>query len=343
MVKNVFLIIICAALFSLSACKNKNGLLPGSTGTPYELLVIMDKAQWEAAPGRTLFGVVDSDVPGLPQSEPNFKLSYATPDRFGSLLKPVRNIIIATIDPEQFTQPKITFSEDVWAENQLVIYVNSPDGDSFSEYLKVNGQKIIDAFVQKEISRMEKVIAKKYNRSASEELRDYLGVNMKIPTELKVSKKGQDFYWITSQSKDQIRNIVVYTYPYTDANTFTVDYLVHKRDSFMKANIPGGPKDSYMSTQHIYRPDSIALNVHGRYTLELRGLWDIVGDNMGGSFVSHTELDEKNNRVVTVEAFLYRPGKEKRNIMRALEAALYTLKPGTDSSNGNDPTAVPAE
>ena len=44
------------------------------------------------------------------------------------------------------------------------------------------------------------------------------------------------------------------------------------------------------------------------------------GDCMGGPFVSHTVGD------ITAEAFLFAPGKKKRNQLRQLEAALYTLK-----------------
>jgi len=47
---------------------------------------------------------------------------------------------------------------------------------------------------------------------------------------------------------------------------------------------------------------------------------------MGGPFVSHSRLDEKNNRVIVVEGFVYAPDKMKRTMLRRLEAALYTLE-----------------
>ena len=46
---------------------------------------------------------------------------------------------------------------------------------------------------------------------------------------------------------------------------------------------------------------------------------------MGGPFVSHSRVDEKNNRVITVEGFVYAPEKMKRGLMRRLEGSLYTL------------------
>ena len=46
---------------------------------------------------------------------------------------------------------------------------------------------------------------------------------------------------------------------------------------------------------------------------------------MGGPFVSHARVDRPNGRVVVVEAFIYAPETKKRDMMRQMEAALYTL------------------
>ena len=46
---------------------------------------------------------------------------------------------------------------------------------------------------------------------------------------------------------------------------------------------------------------------------------------MGGPFVSHARVDRPNGRVVVVEGFIYAPQKNKRELMRQMEAALYTL------------------
>ena len=50
------------------------------------------------------------------------------------------------------------------------------------------------------------------------------------------------------------------------------------------------------------------------------------GDAMGGPFISHTLDDSIRHRVITVEGFVYAPEMKKRNLMRQLEAVLYTLK-----------------
>ena len=121
------------------------------------------------------------------------------------------------------------------------------------------------------------------------------------------------------------RNFVMYSYPYTDKDTFTKEYFVHKRDSVMKANIPGFKEGVYMSTDSLLT-DVRPINVQNSYTMEARGLWRMKGDFMGGPYVSHTRLDEKNQRIITAEIFVYSPDKMKRNLVRQMEASLYTLK-----------------
>lgn len=93
----------------------------------------------------------------------------------------------------------------------------------------------------------------------------------------------------------------------------------------MKANIPGAKEGMYMSTDSI-TVDVRPIDIHGDYTMEARGLWRMKGDFMGGPFVSHTRLDKANQRIITAEIFVYSPDKLKRNLVRMLEASLYTLK-----------------
>ena len=63
------------------------------------------------------------------------------------------------------------------------------------------------------------------------------------------------------------------------------------------------------------------------YCAEVRGLWKIYnGSLMGGPFVSLSRLDEIHQRIVTIEGFVFAPGKDKRNYIRQLEAAIYSAK-----------------
>ena len=93
----------------------------------------------------------------------------------------------------------------------------------------------------------------------------------------------------------------------------------------MKANIPGAREGMYMTTADSIFVDVKNINVRGEYAFEARGLWEMEGDMMGGPFVSHARVDRPNGRVVVVEGFIYSPKGLKRDLMRKMEASLYTL------------------
>ena len=135
-----------------------------------------------------------------------------------------------------------------------------------------------------------------------------------------------DFFWTTNNANTGRMDIVVYTFPYTSKETFTPEYLVAKRDSVMKANLPGSFPNSYMATEARAGVGYSAITVNGKYCGVMRGLWRMEGDMMGGPFVSVARLDEQNNRVVVAEGFVYAPETDKRNFIRRIEAALYTLR-----------------
>ena len=74
-------------LIGFSSCKGKRGVFtPTSSGRPYEILVVIGHDLWEQPAGRALYDVLDTDVPGLPQSERSFRIMYSSPKDFDSTL-----------------------------------------------------------------------------------------------------------------------------------------------------------------------------------------------------------------------------------------------------------------
>ena len=333
--KLIYILTIISALL-IAGCKGKEGkkftFKPVSSGGADEVMVVLPEAMKNGVVAGQLNEILSADVPGLPQTEPNLTPSWVSTPHFDNFLKPVRNLLIIETS-DIYTQPKLTYEKDKWATNQSVLYLRAPDAASISPFLEKNGQYISDFFVNAELNRVIGKLKDNYNRDAAEELSKQLGLEMKIPGELNLIKKGKDFFWISNGKNTDRMDIVVYSLPYTNKNMFTEAGINALRDSVMQANIPGGPEGSYMARQKYFDPLFRAFSLNGKYVAEMRGLWEIKGDVMGGPYVSHTRLDEANQRVITAEAFIYAPErnkpeirKGKRNMMRQLEASLYTLK-----------------
>ena len=296
---------------------------PVSSGRPYEMLVVMDKDAWERPAGRALYNALDMDVPGLPQPERSFRISQIIPEKFERGFRIFRNIIDVDIQPI-YTQGKLKFSRDSYSSPQMVMTIQAPDEKTFEEFVNKNAQVIVDFFTKAEMNRQIALLKKEHNGLASTKINSKLGCDVWIPADLQRYKEGKDFFWFTTDRGTSDLSFVIYSYPYTDKDTFTKDYFIHKRDSVMKENIPGALEGMYMATDSNY-VEVKDIVVKGEYAFEARGLWYMKGDMMGGPFVSHARVDRPNGRVVVVEGFVYAPEKGKRDLMRQMEAALYTL------------------
>lgn len=149
---------------------------------------------------------------------------------------------------------------------------------------------------------------------------------MHAPEDMTYYKDTTDFLWVSNNANTGRTELLVYSFPYTDANTFTEEYLVAKRDSVLKVNLPGAFPGSYMATETRAALSYEPITLNNQYCGVLRGLWKMVGDKMGGPFVSHAFLDEKNQRVIVAEGLVFAPETTKRNYIRKIEAALHTAR-----------------
>ena len=340
MKKYSFILCIALVAFVVASCGLKGNHT--SSGRAYELLVVVDHGVWDRAAGRALHDALDADMPGLPQSEPSFRIMYTSPKDYDSTLKLIRNIIIVDIQ-DIYTKASFKYAKDVYANPQMILTIQAPNEEEFEKFVEENKKTIVDFFTRAEMNRQITFLEGKHSNFISQKVDSLFGCDIWVDAELANSKTGDDFFWASTNTGSADRNFVMYSYPYTDKDTFTKEYFVHKRDSVMKANIPGFKEGVYMSTDSLLT-DVRPINVQNSYTMEARGLWRMKGDFMGGPFVSHMRLDPVNQRIIVVEAFIYSPDKLKRNLMRQMEASLYTLRvPGDKQTGAEIPLGVTKE
>lgn len=327
--KKVIALIATAILFAACSGDGKKSslLMPASSGLPYEVLVVCDEDMWHAPAGRALYDVLDTDVPALPQSERSFRISQTAPTAFSRLLKSFRNVIEVKIDKSQYTQTRFKYTEDKYAQPQMIMTIQSPSASDFQEYVSKNSQVIIDFFTSAEMNRELRDLKENYNQQFMDSVKSKFGCELLIPRNIRSIKSCKDFLWASdiSNHNSSIQNFVIYSYPYTSTDNFSRENFLQKRDSIMKVNIPGNRPDRYMATDTMF-VDVYDTEFRQRYMQVAKGLWQMENDMMGGPFVSHQMVDEKNGKVIVVEAFIYAPNKKKGDLMRKLEAALFSLK-----------------
>ena len=314
-------------------------------------LSLVNMASGYAKQIATTYDLVDAvmaaDMPCMPQVEPYFRLTNVSMSHFDDMFKPTRNILFVDINPQKYTQLKTKVSRDYWSKPQAVCRIQSPSQEDFVAYWLAHGEEIREWFVGQEIQRQTKFYRASTNKDARV-LMQKQGYDMLIPEDYIVLMDtvlaGATTYslrqpiiledevrvlWCCNNKGSMRRDIIVYSYPYTDVNTFTLEFLNEKRDAVLSRIVKGSVEGAYMGTEYkVMPPQMRRVAVQDSVqAYEVRGLWKILdGEAMGGPYVSHTRLDQVNGRVVSAETFLYAAGQKKRTALRQAEAILYTLQ-----------------
>lgn len=326
----ILLLIACAFAACDNPTKNRRRrrsaslLTPVSSGNPYEVMVVADDSVWNGYAGAALQRILDKPLLGLPQQEPQFHKSHITEAHYDHITNLFRNIFRIQIGKE-YTMAKMTVEKDVHSTPQMILTLHAPNQVEASVYITEHAKGIEGLITSEEINRTANDLYFQHNIKFAKQVKEMFGCEFYIPVDVKKMKVGEDFIWASDDGLSSIQNICIYSLPYVSEKMFTKGPYIALRDTIMKRNIPGEKPNQWMQTN----PEFVwtkNITVNGEFAMEARGLWEMRNDAMGGPFVSHSRLDEKNNRVIVVEGFVYAPDKMKRTMLRRLEAALYTLE-----------------
>ncbi len=327
--KRIFFYLTLIAI-AFCSCKGSTGrTLTSATGSIYEALIVMNDSLWDGEAGKMVRDVMAADMVCMPQMEPTFTISQVSFAEYDDIFKPSRNLLLIDVNPNKYTANKIVYQKDYYSTPQAYCRIQSPSREAFEALWKEKGQQVCDFFVRQELERQGKFYKGYLHTTAATAVDKHFGSEMLIPEDYMLVRDSADFVWAVNDKGSARRDIMIWSYPYTDANMLTQEYLIHKRDSIMKAHVSGAIEGSYTGTEFknfppIFTPISVQDNA---YAAEVRGLWKMFnGGAMGGPFVQHTRVDETTGRVITAEVFLFAPGQTKRNLLRQAEAILYTWK-----------------
>ena len=354
-------IIFAFSIMLLTACASDQAR-PSTVSTPSEakvqshgrvnqVLVIADTALWEGPVGDTFFYYFSAPYILLPQPEPIFDVVQMTPKQLAlqPLKKEFRTIIFladmndensatarfirSDLGPEKLVEIQngkgynVTVGQDKWSLKQLLFYVDGFGEDKLMECIAANfpaiGRKINErdeetvkatAFQGGEDSQLEGDVLKKFN------------LNLKIPKGFKQAKfdGNSNTLWLRSDEREIIANIIVHKLPYKDKSQLTKAGFKKIRDDVSSIVTTQQP-NTYMRINDVDLP-LFAENktINNAYSIQAKGIWDMVNDFKGGPFVSNLMLNPKTNELVLVDGFIFAPAKDKRNYMQELELVLAT-------------------
>ena len=313
----------------ISSCAEESGLRKDrSVGGTREILAVMQNPQqWEGVIGDSLRHFFLQEQYGLPQPESRNNLAHITTDAFSDMFKKHKCIIEVDINPT-LEKAVAKTTENVWAEPQRYVIISAPDEKSWIElfdkqkeiyqqwYDKVERERILTVFRPTKDEDIANAIAKRF------------GFTLIVPQGFYIAKDEANFMWLRKELERSSADIVIYQTPYRDTLQFEDKALLSMRELTMGQNIPGPSEGSYMGTETDIVPPVVttAIDFPAGYAKEMRGMWKVYNNYMGGPFVSYTFADDRTGQLVTIEGFYYEPNQKKRNALLQLESIAYSLR-----------------
>lgn len=319
-----FSFVIAVVLILTSCTSDRSGMKP-STGKTNELLVVTNsEVIWKGKIGNKISGFFGQYLVGLPQPEKTFDMAHIPEPNFSQMFKTHHNIFIVDID-ETVHKPILETHVDLWAGPQRIVKITVPDEQSFYTEFDLHKEAILELFNANERRRTAQAFGTIEDFKIKNTLKDDFDIDIMIPKNFFIAGKSDDFVWIRREAQQFSQGMMIYFYPYTDTIVFTPEHIMNTRDDFTKKFVPGPAEGSYMKISMIEPPISKRIDFNGNFAVEIRGLWDLEGDFMGGPFISYTMIDQRLNRVITIDGYVYYPNQEKKSLLRQMESIIYTL------------------
>lgn len=306
---------------------SKGGGLFGATGKPLEMVVVVPDSLDSDALRDSVNVAFGRPMEVLPQAEPLLSVMIVRESGFSQMFKSLRNILYLTVDGGRYTGPSVGLSRDQYANGQLLLHARAESLGSLYRLLHLKGGEMSNLIYQEELVRLAHSFDQTYSSEVAKLVQQQLGGwHIRVSTDLDYTHEGDHFVWASDQGVKGRTDFLAYSYPYEGAKSLELEQIIAARDSVLKQNVVGAYEGSFMSTEHRVPQVVRRVEANGIARTEVRGLWAMVGDMMGGPFVLHAIHDEVNGCVLVVEMVVYNPGGPKKNLMLLAESQLYTLE-----------------
>lgn len=350
---------LCTLLLALSSCNdevaNTYGSKPMAMGRLNDMVVIADKDLYTGMVGDTFKQYFESAYPIMPFPEPLFDIRHFTPNDLVTegLRKELRTYVILAdlsddesaatqmvrkdIGEERYLKAKkdktfdTTVGKDKWARGQLVIYLFGNGEKALAATISEKFSAVADRIRLHDEEQLQASIyaVKRENAGLIRDVEGRYGFTLKVPGDFTtvLYDSLQNLTWMRKDENDYTSNIVLKEYKYERPDQLTKANIIALRDEYAKEFIAGPSEGSYMVTNTEDLPIyEYTYEINGYYTKEIRGVWEMDKDFIGGPYVTYVILDQENGRFLLVDTFVYSPGKDKRDLVQQLE---YIVKKGS--------------
>lgn len=343
-------LVSCCLLIFLTACGSEGGetvsrVKPSSMGKIYQVNTLISPEIFNSSVIDTFDFRYARAYPLLPQPEPYFDLRFYEVSELAAqpLLRNLKCFLILadmSIDDEltrmvrsdfresiDFRESGVRIGQDKWARDQLIVYIYGPDRQSLireinRSYLTVSER--ISQFYDDMIRST--VYVQGDNKAIRDSVMEKYQVNMKVPADYVIGLEADSIMWLRQEIPNISRSILISRFPYRNESQFTKEGIIAMRDR-LGQYISTTTEGTYMRVNSVDLPVfTTTTEIDGNFAVRAAGIWEIVGDFMGGAFVTYAVLDETRQEIVLLDGFVYSPEEKKKLSMIYLDHILRQTK-----------------
>lgn len=312
---------------------------PESVGPAQEILVIADPGEW-AQLEPTVRDIFEKVI-RTPQVEKIFSVQFG---RFEDIdakqhLKRKNLMVLSTIDAQTETgaflrsflsddvvasvregRSGVTWKEDVWADEQLLIVATGKDIQSVTDNLRGASDRL---YAQVEAARNKRIAKLVYRYGervdVTKQLADEFGWQVRVPFGYRILDAKPDSGFVALAKESPSRWCFVYWEDGVNPDQLTEDWVIAKRNEitgqfFDRDRIAPGEVEVFET------------DFSGKLAVVLQGLWENQEKWTGGPFKSYAFVDLELNRFFFVDVGVYSPNKQKETYLRQLDLMAHTFK-----------------
>ncbi len=353
----IYLVIILLGLTTIFSCMNNSGKAsmskPIAISKSNDVVVIADKSIIKSEIGDTFKYFFESAFPITPNPEPLFHTRYFTYREIDAqpLRRQLRSYIILV--NLQDTASKVTklfykdlgksrvqkildndgynviYTRDKWARDQLIIYIAGKNADDLINAIRNNFSIITDKIhLHDEPQIKSATYFQGVNGIMGVRAKEVLGINIKIPKDYiqALFKDDEKLLWGRRDTKKAISNIIVKTLEYKDTSQFTKKYIINLINNFGKYVSSDTEKSKLVVNDKDLPVLSFSRTINENTAIELRGIWEMTDDFMGGPFIAYLVKNKNSNDLAFILGFVFAPGKDKKEYLQQLMIIANTLQ-----------------
>lgn len=320
-------ITVTSIFIAVSCTGGGESFKPRSLGAPGEVLLVIDDTNWNSPTGNIIEELLEDHFPALPQIETMFKKTRIDFSQFKRHFRTYRNIMLVSVKPDEHIN-RVEYRKNEWALNQQVVEVIVNNKEALNDLIQQKWPNIKGFFYSGDIDALIKSYNTVYEQQAFDAIKNTYPFNLYFPKGFEIKKQDEHFSWLAYERLQSHLGVFVYQCSLDSVNSMDAQDLLQLRNRILKNQVPGEYPGSFMTTEESHPVLVNKSKFGGRKWIELRGLWKVQGDFMGGPFVDYFYADVERNQLIMLEGYVYAPSKANKALfVREVEAVLKSFMP----------------